>query len=183
MRHSRLNSRRFLQQVYLLEKLLTLPTLCQWKPNGDDGTRRRKRSGSITMSRKVAVDGDDDLWITISKWMTFRERMQHCERYLSPSSPHSPQHETALRETDERIRNADKPRVCLQSYGNPVGSDNRRMQRYSRHKRLLRHFRTVHMDDCHTTTAASRWTTRCIGRDIPRTSAACVFDISGTFPL
>ncbi|KAI9046104.1 uncharacterized protein KD926_003942 [Aspergillus affinis] len=103
----------------------------------EGGPRRGRRP-----KRTVPVDND------IQMDDAPREDVAPPAPSLSPSPSPSP-HEIALRKADDDIRKADKPRVCFQCYGNPAGLDNQRIQQYSRHKGLLRHFRTVHLDDRH----------------------------------
>jgi hypothetical protein len=57
--------------------------------------------------------------------------------------------EYALRRAEEHIQAAAKPLGCFQCFRNLEESEDRRMKQYSRHKYLLRHFRTIYLDDRH----------------------------------
>ncbi|KAJ5098530.1 hypothetical protein N7532_005531 [Penicillium argentinense] len=135
------------EQIFLLEKLMTWPTSLslerEWK-------RRNEAVEAVRMYCRVREGGPR---------RGRRPKNPTCRDSLSPHSAPTPAstqipmsylpREAALRRAEEHIQAAAKPLGCFQCFGNLEESEDRRMKQYSRHKHLLRHFRTTHLDDRH----------------------------------
>ncbi|KAL4879841.1 hypothetical protein BJY04DRAFT_228777 [Aspergillus karnatakaensis] len=138
------------QAIHLLGKLITWPTSLSVEVKWQ---RRNKATEAVRLYCDV-LEGGPRRGRRPKRTVPVQDtRMPSPTReVMAPTQPPllapSPSwHKIALQEAGKDIRTAAKPRACFQCYGNPVGFDNRRLQQYSRHRGLLRHFRAVHLDD------------------------------------
>ncbi|KAJ5330489.1 hypothetical protein N7476_000272 [Penicillium atrosanguineum] len=140
------------EQINLIEKLLTWPTLQSLEAEWE---RRNAAVAAISQYCSVPEGGplrgrrkrpspDDGFNETQTSIAIRQPKIKCASRGMS-------QRDVLLQQAEEHIKASDKPLRCFQCYGNTEEPDHRRVQEWSKYKSTLRHFRRKHLGDrrCH----------------------------------